>query len=88
MSKKPEWAEALDRLLSQRVETVPPGWKTAREVGEQLGVCYEMAKLKCAELVAAGLAERKDFRVKWGRGIRGLPHYRLVKNPARGRRPG
>jgi len=86
--RKPEWAEALDRLLSQRVETVPPGWKTAREVGEQLGVCYEMAKLKCAELVAAGLAERKDFRVKWGRGIRGLPHYRLVKNPARGRRPG
>ncbi len=39
MSQKPEWAEALDRLLSQRVETVPPGWKTAREVGEQLGVC-------------------------------------------------
>ncbi len=83
MSQKPEWAEALDRLLSQRVETVPPGWKTAREVGEQLGVCYEMAKLKCAELVAAGLAERKDFRVKWGRGIRGLPHYRLVSPPAR-----
>jgi predicted ArsR family transcriptional regulator len=79
MSKKPEWAEALDRLLSQRGETVPPGWKTAREVGEQLGVCYEMAKLKCAELVAAGLAERKDFRVKWGRGIRGLPHYRLIQ---------
>ncbi len=75
MSKKPEWAEALDRLLSQRVETVPPGWKTAREVGEQLGVC--------AELVAAGLAERKDFRVKWGRGIRGLPHYRLVSPTAR-----
>jgi predicted ArsR family transcriptional regulator len=88
MSKKPEWAEALDRLLSQRVETVPPGWKTAREVGEQLGVCYEMAKLKCAELVAAGLAERKNFRVKWGRGIRGLPHFRLVNNPARGRKPG
>ena len=78
MSKKPEWAEALDRLLSQRVETVPPGWKTAREVGEQLGVCYEMAKIKCKDLVDAGLAERKDFRVKWGRGIRGTPHYRLV----------
>ena len=88
MSKKPEWAEALDRLLSQRVETVPPGWKTAREVGEQLGVCYEMAKLKCADLVAAGLAERKDFRVKWGRGIRGTPHYRLVSPGARARKTG
>ena len=88
MSKKPEWAEALDRLMSQRIEAVPAGWKTAREVGEQLGVCYEMAKIRCKDLVEAGLAERKDFRVKWGRGIRGTPHYRLVKNQARGRRPG
>ena len=88
MSKKPEWAEALDRLLTQRVEAVPPGWKTAREVGEQLGVCYEMAKIKCKDLVDAGFAERKDFRVKWGKGIRGTPHYRLVNNPARGRKPG
>ena len=78
MSKKPEWAEALDRLMSQRIEAVPAGWKTAREIGEQLGMCYEMAKLKAKELVAAGLAERRDFRVKWGRGIRGLSHYRLV----------
>ena len=83
MSQKPEWVEALDRLLSQRVEAVPPGWKTAREIGEQLGMCYEMAKLKAKELVEAGLAERRDFKVKWGRGIRGLPHYRLVSLPAR-----
>ena len=87
MSKKPEWAEALDRLLSQRVEAVPPGWKTAQEVGEQLGVCYEMAKIKCKRLVQAGMAERADFRVKWGKGIRSAPHYRLFTGPVRGRKP-
>ena len=84
--KKPEWAEALDRLMSNRMEVVPAGFKTARDIAVEMGVCYEMAKLKCAELVAAGMAERKDFKVKWGRGIRAFPHYRLI-NPA-GRRAG
>ena len=83
--KKPEWAEALDRLMSQRCDAVPPGWKTAKQIAEEMDVCYEMAKLKLKDLVDAGLAERKDFKVKWGRGIRGLPHFRLV-TPA-GRRP-
>ena len=83
MKKKPEWAEALDRLLSHRMEAVPPGWKTAKEIGEELGFCYEMAKIKAGQLVAAGLAERKDFRVKWGRGVRPLPHYRLVNSSTR-----
>lgn len=82
MSRKPEWAEALDRLMSHRCEAVPAGFKTAREIGQELGCCYEMAKIKCAQLVEAGLAERKEFRVKWGRGIRALPHYRLVTAPA------
>ncbi|NBW14788.1 MAG: hypothetical protein EBR82_42995 [Caulobacteraceae bacterium] len=85
MSKKPEWAEALDRLLSHRMEAVPPGWKTAREIGEQLGVCYEMAKIKAKKLVEAGLAERRDFKVQWGKGIRATPHYRLVSSVARRR---
>jgi predicted ArsR family transcriptional regulator len=87
MSKKPEWAEALDRLMSNRMEPVPAGFKTAKEIGQELGVCYEMAKLKAKELVAAGLAERKDFKIKWGPGIRATPHYRLLKDPARGRKP-
>ena len=78
MSKKPEWAEALDRLMSHRVESVPPGWKTGREISQQLGICYEMAKIKAKQLVQAGLAERKDFKVKWGRGVRATPHYRLL----------
>ena len=81
--KKPEWAEALDRMLSNRVETVPAGWKTAKEIAKELGMCYEMAKIKAKQLVKAGLAEQKDFRVKWGKGIRGMPHYRLISSTRR-----
>ena len=84
--KKPEWAEALDRLMNNRVETVPAGWKSAKEIAQELGMCYEMGKIKAKQLVKGGLAERRDFRVKWGRGIRATPHYRLI-SPA-GRRAG
>ena len=72
------WAKALDQLLVKRVEQVPAGWRSADELAKQLDLCYEMAKLKCRDLVKAGLAERKDFRVKWGKGVRLKPFYRLL----------
>lgn len=87
MTKKPEWAEALDRLLSHQMEPVPAGWKTAQEIAKEMGFCLEMAKIKARAMVKAGLAERRDFRVKWGRGVRPTPHYRLINPPARARKP-
>lgn len=77
------WAKALDQLLGKRVEPVPSGWRSADDLAKQMGLCYEMAKLKCRDLVRAGLAERKDFRVKWGKGVRQKPFYRLVNPRAR-----
>jgi len=77
------WARALDQLLTTRVEAVPPGWRSAEDLAKEMDLCYEMAKIKCRDLVKAGLAERKDFRVKWGRGARLRPFYRLVTPAAR-----
>lgn len=77
------WARALDQLMAKRVEAVPAGFKAPEELAKELGFCYEMAKIKCRELVQAGLAERKDFRVKWGRGLRMRPHYRLIAKPTK-----
>ena len=81
------WAKALDQLMSHRLDAVPKDWKAPEVLANELGICYEMAKLKCRKLVKAGLAERKDFRVKWGKGARLRPHYRLVTPPGRGRKP-
>ncbi len=81
MKEDLSWAAALDSMLGQRTEAVPKGWKTASEVAAELGMCEEMGKVKCKQLVAAGLAERKEFRVKWGNMVRPRPHYRLVKSP-------
>lgn len=88
MSDKLAWAKALDQLLVKRVEQVPPGYRSADKLAEEMDLCYEMAKIKCQQLVKAGLAERRDFRVKWGKGVRLRPFYRLLtKIPARGRKP-
>ena len=78
MSKDLGWADALDNLLMKRAEKVPEGWKTSAQVAAAMGMCEEMGKVKCKQLVAAGLAERREFRVKWGKMVRPRPHYRLV----------
>lgn len=75
------WAKALDQLLVKRVEEVPAGYRSAEDLAREMDLCYEMAKLKCRDLVKAGLAERKDFRVQWGKGVRLKPFYRLLKTP-------
>ena len=79
------WAKALDQLMRIRIDEVPAGFRSPDDLSKEMGLCIEMAKLKCRDLVKAGLAERKDFRVKWGRGIRSRPFYRLVTPPARKR---
>ena len=78
MSQDLAWARALESLLKNKEDKVPPGWRTASQLAAQMGYCEEMAKLKCKELVKAGLAEVKDFRVRWGKMIRARPHYRLL----------
>lgn len=87
MKEDVAWAKALESLMRAKEDVVPPGWRTASQLAAQMGYCEEMAKLKCKELVKAGLAEVRDFRVRWGKMIRPRPHYRLVTPLARGRKP-
>lgn len=72
------WRAALSQMSQAKADVVPAGWHTPEELAPSLNFCEEMAKIKCRELVAAGLAERRDFKVAWGRMIRARPHYRLI----------
>ena len=72
------WAQALESMMKGREDKVPPGWKAPEQLAKAMGYCDEMAKMKCRELVRAGLAEKKNFRVRWGKFVRAKPHYRLV----------
>lgn len=85
VSDKLAWAKALDQLMSHKLDAVPREWKVPEVLAKEMGICYEMAKLKCRDLVKARLAERKDFRVKWGKGARLRPHYRLIAKTSKNR---
>lgn len=82
-SDKLAWAKALEQLLTKRVDEVPEGYRSPEDLAKEMDLCYEMAKIKCRQLVKAGLAEKRDFRVKWGKGVRLRPYYRLVSGKAR-----
>ena len=78
------WRAAFEKVNLVGAESVPKGWHSPEEIAEKLGLCREVGMQKCRSLAKAGLVERKDFRVRWGQGVRPRPYYRLV-NPKRHR---
>jgi predicted transcriptional regulator len=82
------WRAAFKKVNQSQAEVIPPGWHTPDEIAEKLGYCKEVAMQKCREMAKVGMVERRDFKVAWGHIVRPRPHYRLVNNPARGRKPG
>lgn len=79
------WRAAFHKANTMNAEVVPPGYYAPEEIAGKLGLCREVGMQKCRDLARAGLVERKDFRVPWGKGVRLRPHYRLIKpaDPAR-----
>ena len=76
------WRAAFEKVNLVGAESVPKGWHSPEEIAEKLGLCREVGMQKCRQLAQAGLVERKDFRVQWGRGVRARPYYRLVTKTA------
>ena len=76
------WRAAFAKANVLTAETVPAGWFSPEEIAEKLGLCREVGMQKCRQLAQAGLVERKDFRVAWGREIRPRPYYRLAAKTA------
>lgn len=73
------WRAAFAKVTAMKADVVPAGWHSPEEIAEKLGFCREMGMQKCRDLARAGLVERKDFRVTWGKGVRPRPYYRLIK---------
>jgi hypothetical protein len=73
------WRAAFVKVNQVTAEEVPAGWYSPEEIAMKLGHCREVGIQKCRDLAKAGLVERKDFRVVWGRGVRPKPFYRLIK---------
>ena len=73
------WRAAFARVTKHKVDVVPAGWFSPVEIAEKLGLCKEVAMMKCREMAKLGMVERKDFHVQWGNMVRLRPFYRLIK---------
>ena len=70
------WCAALAAVTAP-VDTVPPGWLTAKELAAQSKTPVPTLQTKLQQLVAAGKAERKNFVIRLSKTTRPVPHYRL-----------
>ncbi len=72
------WAAAL--AAPQTPDEVPPGYHTANQLADKLAKNRNSINRQLGELVKAGRAEVKKFRIQTGqRGLYPTPHYRLLK---------
>jgi hypothetical protein len=70
------WCAAL--ATPDTPDEVPPGWFTAAQLSEKVGMSYDWAGRRVGALVKAGKVEVKKFRIPSGqRGIYPVAHYRL-----------
>lgn len=76
---KSEWAEALQKHLIKKVDPVPAGWKTMKQICKELGTTHSHASKVVTRLIKLGLAEKKPYRALMSNGVgRTIPHYRLL----------
>ena len=77
---KSEWAVALQKHLIQKVDPVPDGWKTMKQISKELGKTHGHASKAVIRLMRLGLAEKKLYRALISNGAgRMIPHYRLLQ---------
>ena len=70
------WCAAL-ASVSAPVDIVPRGWFTAAEIAANEKQSHVRTRKKISLLLQAGKIERRSFRIKLGKVVRPVPHYRL-----------
>jgi len=58
------------------IETIPPGFKTTRELSVLWERSIPQTAKRLSQSVNGGTMEVKPFRIKTAAGIRPVPHYR------------
>jgi len=72
-----DWIDKLQAKLADGAsDEVPKGWETVRQMAKRKGLSRERIQQQMADFVAAGLVERRPFRIVIGGTVRTVPHYR------------
>ena len=72
-----EWFDALQLAADTTCEVVPEGWLTVREIAAQVGMSEGHTWRRLRMLVDGAKAEARDFRIRTGKTVRSVTHYRL-----------
>ena len=78
-----EWAKALENYLAKKQEIVPPGWVRSDEALRKMGYSGDAGGQRnglLKKMVAAGILERKEFRIFDGsrRRVSSIVHYKIA----------
>jgi len=75
----PALAQLLGRLRDGGVEAVPTGWRTVTELATEWAISTPTARYHLRRLLAAGLAEVREYRIRSGHmAVASVHHYRLL----------
>jgi response regulator of citrate/malate metabolism len=70
------WCAVLAEVTAP-VDTVPPGWFTAKQIADSQKCSEVRTRARIGSLLKAGKIEQRVFRVNLGKIVRPCPHYRL-----------
>jgi hypothetical protein len=71
-------ADLAAALAEGGIETVPDGWKTARQMSDESGYRQAQTQRIIAMSIEAGRLEKRVFRIMAGERVYPVPHYRRV----------
>ena len=74
------WAKFFTTQKTESLEDYKAeGWKTPRDLAEEIGITLSAARNMCQRNSATGLLEEKKIKAQSDRGIRALCVYRPKK---------
>jgi hypothetical protein len=73
-----DWLTAITAHRREQAEKPPPGFLTRAEAHGQIGKSERQCDAVLRTLTAAGMCERRVFRIQTPQGLRPVPHYRLI----------
>lgn len=77
---KSEWITALAAAVTEKADAVPAGWKTAKQVMQEIGKSETRTRELLAAMISVGKVSVEEFRVVTPRGrVMAVPHYLLKK---------
>lgn len=76
-----DWQNALAEMKKASFDAIPAGWKTAKQIAQEMGISTKHVTCKVIPFLAKqGKVETKKFKiVRSDANPYPVPHYRLIK---------